>query len=51
MDGVNGVFGFLNRVWRMIVDDQLDDLQLSGALSDDAPTDEQNRVLHKQSKQ
>ena len=47
MDGVNGVFGFLNRVWRMIVDDQLDDLQLSGALSDDAPTDEQNRVLHK----
>ncbi len=47
MDGVNGVFSFLNRVWRMIVDDQLDDLQLSGALSDDAPTDEQNRVLHK----
>ena len=47
MDGVNGVFGFLNRVWRMIVDDQLDDLQLSGALSDEAPTDEQNRVLHK----
>ena len=47
MDGVNGVFGFLNRVWRMIVDDQLDDLQLNAALSDDAPTDEQNRVLHK----
>lgn len=47
MDGVNGVFGFLNRAWRMIVDDQQDALQLSAALSDAAPTDEQNRVLHK----
>lgn len=47
MDGVNGVFGFLNRAWRMIVDDQQDALQLSAAWSDAAPTDEQNRVLHK----
>ena len=47
MDGVNGVFGFLNRAWRMIVDDKEDELKLSPALCDDAPTDEQNRVLHK----
>ncbi len=47
MDGVNGIFAFLNRAWRMIVDDQQDELQLSSALSDALPTDEQNRVLHK----
>jgi len=47
MDGVNGVFGFLNRAWRMIVDDQSDELQLSAALSDAPPSVEQNRVLHK----
>ncbi len=46
-DGVNGVFGFLNRVWRMIVDDQVDTLQLSSVICDDGPTDEQNRVLHR----
>jgi len=47
MDGVNGVFSFLNRVWRMIVDDQVDTLQLSSAICHDGPSDEQNRVLHK----
>jgi len=47
MDGVNGVFGFLNRVWRMIVDDQADELQLSAVVRDEPPTEEQNRVLHK----
>ncbi|MEM8947133.1 MAG: leucine--tRNA ligase [Planctomycetota bacterium] len=47
MDGVNGVFGFLNRAWRMIVDDKQDELQLAASLCDDSPTDEQNRVLHK----
>jgi len=47
MDGVNGVFGFLNRVWRLIVDDEADELRLSPSLTDDFPSDEQNRVLHK----
>ena len=47
MDGVNGVFGFLNRVWRMVVDDQSDALRLSAAVSTEPPTQEQNRVLHK----
>ncbi len=47
MDGVNGVYGFLNRVWRMIVDDQAETSQLSAVVCDERPTDEQNRVLHK----
>jgi len=47
MDGVNGVFIFLNRMWRLVVDDKSDELQLSGAVTDDAPTEQQNRVLHK----
>ena len=47
MDGVNGVFSFLNRVWRMIVDDQVDVLQLSAVVNDEPPSVEQNRVLHK----
>ncbi|NLE40130.1 MAG: leucine--tRNA ligase, partial [Pirellulaceae bacterium] len=47
MDGVSGVHGFLNRVWRMIVDERADDLKLNEAVRDVAPTDEQNRMLHK----
>ena len=46
-EGVNGVFGFLNRAWRMIVDDRAETLTLHAALCDDGPTDEQNRMLHK----
>ena len=47
MEGVNGVYNFLGRVWRMIVDDNTEEIVLHAALCDDAPTDEQNRVLHK----
>jgi len=47
MDGVNGVYGFLNRAWRMIVDDQAESMQLNIAIGDYPLTDEQNRVLHK----
>ncbi len=47
MDGVNGVFSFLNRSWRMIVDDNADTLRVNAALSGEPPTEEQNRVLHK----
>ncbi|MEX2185983.1 MAG: leucine--tRNA ligase [Pirellulales bacterium] len=47
MDGVSGVRGFLDRVWRLIVDDRADDMQLSAAVVDDKLSDEQNRVLHK----
>jgi len=47
MDGVNGVHGFLNRVWRMIVDEPADELKLNTAVCDQQPTGEQARVLHK----
>jgi leucyl-tRNA synthetase len=47
MDGVNGVYGFLNRVWRMIVDDKADELTLNTSVTDDVPDEEQLRMLHK----
>ncbi|MEM7315108.1 MAG: class I tRNA ligase family protein, partial [Planctomycetota bacterium] len=47
MDGVNGVYGFLNRVWRMIVDDKSDSLTLNASVNDDSPSEEQLRMLHK----
>jgi leucyl-tRNA synthetase len=46
MDGVNGVHGFLNRVWRLIIDEWAETMELSSAVVDAEPTDEQNRVLH-----
>ncbi|MGE3314301.1 MAG: leucine--tRNA ligase [Planctomycetaceae bacterium] len=47
MSGVDGVSRFLGRVWRLIVDDRADDVQLSSAVVDEAATDDQLRVLHK----
>ena len=47
MDGVSGVRGFLDRAWRMIIDDRAEALALSPAVRDAAPTAEQNRMLHK----
>jgi leucyl-tRNA synthetase len=47
MEGVNGVRGFLDRVWRMIVDEPCETVQLNSAISETEPTDEQDRVLHK----
>ena len=47
MDGVNGVRGFLDRVWRMIVDDRSEPMELNPAVQNVPPTDEQNRMLHK----
>jgi leucyl-tRNA synthetase len=47
MEGVNGVRGFLDRVWRMIVNERAEGLELNPALQNVAPSDEQNRVLHK----
>ncbi|HTQ39195.1 MAG TPA: leucine--tRNA ligase [Pirellulales bacterium] len=47
MAGVNGVFGFLGRVWRMIVADQAEEMQLNPAVQNVPPTHEQNRTLHK----
>ncbi|MEN6404995.1 MAG: leucine--tRNA ligase [Thermoguttaceae bacterium] len=47
MDGVSGVRGFLDRAWRMIVDDRAETVQLSSAVQDVEPSPEQNRMLHK----
>jgi leucyl-tRNA synthetase len=47
MEGVNGVRGFLDRAWRMIVNERAEQLELNAAVVDDAPTAEQNRILHK----
>ncbi len=46
MTGVGGVRNFLDRVWRMIVDDKADDFVLSAAISDAECDDDQLRVLH-----
>lgn len=47
MDGVSGVRNFLNRVWRMIVDDRVEETKLLDSVADVPPTAEQNRALHK----
>jgi leucyl-tRNA synthetase len=46
-EGVNGVRGFLDRVWRMIINDRAEHVELNAAVQDIPPTDEQNRVLHR----
>jgi leucyl-tRNA synthetase len=47
MDGVSGVHSFLNRVWRMIVDERADDLRLNEAVQNVPCEGEANRMLHK----
>jgi leucyl-tRNA synthetase len=47
MEGVNGVRGFLDRAWRMIINDRAEHVELNAAVNDAAPTGEQTRVLHR----
>ncbi len=47
MQGVKGVRGFLDRAWRLIVDDRADRLTLNASVQDVEPTEAQNRVLHR----
>jgi leucyl-tRNA synthetase len=47
MQDVNGVFNFLNRVWRLILDERSEKIELSAAVVDREPTDEEHRVLHR----
>ncbi len=47
MSGVSGVRSFLDRAWRMIVDDFSEEMQLNAAVKDCEPTEEQIRVLHR----
>lgn len=46
-EGVNGVRGFLDRVWRMIVNERSETVELNASVQPVAPTAEQNRMLHK----
>ena len=47
MAGASGVRGFLDRAWRLIVDDKAETLKLNESVQNVAPTEEQNRTLHK----
>ncbi|HEY2147338.1 MAG TPA: class I tRNA ligase family protein, partial [Pirellulales bacterium] len=47
MTGVNGVRTFLDRVWRMIVADRAEQMELNAAVQNVPSTIEQSRVLHK----
>jgi leucyl-tRNA synthetase len=45
--GVGGVRGFLDRCWRLVVDERADDLRLAAQVCDDPPSDDQLRELHR----
>jgi leucyl-tRNA synthetase len=45
--GVGGVRGFLDRCWRLVVDERADELSLASQVCDDPPTDAQLRELHR----
>jgi leucyl-tRNA synthetase len=47
MQGVEGVSRFLARAWRLIVDEDAEAMRLVPAVSDEAPTEAQARVLHR----
>jgi len=47
MAGVEGVFRFLGRVWRLFVDDRAEAVTLHAAVQDVPATPEQMRLLHK----
>jgi leucyl-tRNA synthetase len=46
MRGVEGVYRFLNRVWRLFVNDRDEEMKLSAAVQDVAPDKETLRKLH-----
>jgi leucyl-tRNA synthetase len=45
--GVSGVRGFLDRCWRLVVDERAENLALASQVCDDTPTDDQLRELHR----
>jgi leucyl-tRNA synthetase len=46
MRGVEGVYRFLGRVWRLIVNDRADEMKIADAVSGDEPDRETLRKLH-----
>jgi leucyl-tRNA synthetase len=47
MNGVEGVYRFLGRVWRLVIDDRAESVILSAAVVNTAPPVDQLRILHK----
>ena len=47
MSGVEGVARFLGRVWRLVVDDRAESLQLAAEVTDEPPSDDHDRLLHR----
>jgi leucyl-tRNA synthetase len=47
MSGVEGVYRFLARVWRMIADEKADEVKLHDAVQDVAPNEDQERLIHR----
>ncbi len=47
MRGVEGVYRFLGRVWRLFIDDRAEDMRLSEAVRDVPPEKETLRQLHR----
>ncbi len=45
--GVSGVRGFLDRCWRLVVDERADEIALAPQVVDDPPTDDHLRELHR----
>jgi leucyl-tRNA synthetase len=47
MRGVEGVYRFLGRVWRLFIDDRAEEMRLTDALKDMPPEKETLRLLHR----
>ena len=47
MRGVEGVYRFLTRVWRLVIDDRSEEVRPSAQVTDEAPTRETLRHLHR----
>jgi leucyl-tRNA synthetase len=47
MQGVEGISRFLNRAWRMVVQEDAEELRMNPAIQDDSPNEQQLRLLHK----
>lgn len=47
MSGVDGVSRFLGRVWRLMIEERAEEVTLSDVVSDEAPSEDQLRILHK----
>jgi leucyl-tRNA synthetase len=47
MRGVEGVYRFLSRVWRLIVDERTEDVRLNDSVQDIPPDRDLLRALHR----